>query len=104
MDIEKDTIKAVLSFNGTEKPSAVYLATHAQKGLLAFGIYGNDVCDADDTEILADVREKFLRFGRAAVSAERLFCSTALTEKYGLRFTLRQAHIPLPPVLRVLSA
>lgn len=73
MDMEKDTIKAVWGFNGTERPGAVYLAsvlaTHAQKGLPAFGIYGNDVCDADCTEIPADVREKLLRFGRAAVAA-----------------------------------
>ena len=73
MDMEKDTIKAVWGFNGTERPGAVYLAsvlaTHAQKGLPAFGIYGNDVCDADNTEIPADVREKLLRFGRAAVAA-----------------------------------
>ncbi len=72
MDMEKDTIKAVWGFNGTERPGAVYLAsvlaTHAQKGLPAFGIYGHDVQDADDTEIPADVREKLLRFGRAAVA------------------------------------
>ena len=40
MDMEKDTIKAVWGFNGTERPGAVYLAsvlaTHAQKGLPAF--------------------------------------------------------------------
>lgn len=41
----------------------------AQKGLPAFGIYGRDVQEADDTEIPADVREKLLRFGRAAVAA-----------------------------------
>ena len=73
MDMEKDTIKAVWGFNGTERPGAVYLAsvlaTHTQKGLPAFGIYGNDVCDADDTEIPEDVKEKLLRFGRAAVAA-----------------------------------
>lgn len=73
MDMEKDTIKAVWGFNGTERPGAVYLAsvlaTHAQKGLPAFGIYGHDVCDADDTEIPCDVKEKLLRFGRAAVAA-----------------------------------
>ncbi len=72
MDMEKDTIKAVWGFNGTERPGAVYLAsvlaTHAQKGLPAFGIYGRDVQDADDTTIPADVREKILRFGRAAVA------------------------------------
>ena len=73
MDMDKDTIKAVWGFNGTERPGAVYLAsvlaTHAQKGLPAFGIYGHDVCNADDTEIPADVKEKLLRFGRAAVAA-----------------------------------
>ena len=72
MDMEKDTIKAVWGFNGTERPGAVYLAsvlaTHAQKGLPAFGIYGHEVCDADDTSIPEDVKEKLLRFGRAAVA------------------------------------
>ncbi|MBR3504969.1 MAG: L-fucose isomerase [Clostridia bacterium] len=72
MDTERDTIKAVWGFNGTERPGAVYLAsvlaTHAQKGLPAFGIYGRDVQDADATEIPADVTEKLLRFGRAAVA------------------------------------
>ena len=67
------TIKAVWGFNGTERPEAVtsasVLATHAQKGLPAFGIYGHDVCEADDTEIPEDVKEKLLRFGRAAVAA-----------------------------------
>ena len=73
MDMEKDTIKAVWGFNGTERPGAVYLAsvlaTHAQKGLPAFGIYGKDVKDCDDIDIPEDVREKLLRFGRAAVAA-----------------------------------
>lgn len=73
MDMERDTIKAVWGFNGTERPGAVYLAsvlaTHSQKGLPAFGIYGHEVCDADDTEIPEDVKEKLLRFGRAAVAA-----------------------------------
>ena len=72
MDMDPNTIKAVWGFNGTERPGAVYLAsvlaTHAQKGLPAFGIYGHDVQPADATEIPADVREKLLRFGRAAVA------------------------------------
>ena len=70
MDMDPKTIKGVWGFNGMERPGAVYLAsvlaTHAQKGLPAFGIYGHDVQDADDTEIPEDVREKLLRFGRAA--------------------------------------
>ena len=72
MDMDPMTIKGVWGFNGTERPGAVYLAsvlaTHAQKGLPAFGIYGHDVCEADDTSIPDDVREKLLRFGRAAVA------------------------------------
>ena len=72
-DMEYDTIKAVWGFNGTERPGAVYLAsvlaTHAQKGLPAFGIYGHDVQNCDDTTIPEDVKEKLLRFGRAAVAA-----------------------------------
>ena len=73
MDMNPMTIKGVWGFNGTERPGAVYLAsvlaTHAQKGLPAFGIYGHDVQDANDTEIPEDVKEKLLRFGRAAVAA-----------------------------------
>lgn len=73
MDMDTKTIKGVWGFNGTERPGAVYLAsvlaTHAQKGLPAFGIYGHDVQDADDTDIPEDVQEKLLRFGRAAVAA-----------------------------------
>ena len=73
MDMDPSTIKGVWGFNGTERPGAVYLAAvlaaHAQKGLPAFGIYGHDVQDADDTSIPADVQEKLLRFARAAVAA-----------------------------------
>ncbi len=73
MDMDPKTIKAVWGFNGTERPGAVYLAAvlaaHAQKGLPAFGIYGHDVQDIDDTSIPADVSEKILRFARAAVAA-----------------------------------
>ena len=72
MDADPMTVKGVWGFNATERPGAVYLAsvlaTHAQKGLPAFGIYGKDVQDADDTEIPCDVKEKLLRFGRAAVA------------------------------------
>ena len=81
MDMDPNTIKAVWGFNGTERPGAVYLAsvlaTHAQKGLPAFGIYGHDVQEADDTSIPADVEEKLLRFGRAAVA-----CATMRGKSY----------------------
>ena len=72
MDMDKNTIKAVWGFNGTERPGAVYLAAclaaHAQKGLPAFGIYGKDVQDMTDTSIPEDVAEKLLRFARCAVA------------------------------------
>lgn len=72
MDMDPTTIKAVWGCNKTERPGAVYLAsvlaTHAQKGLPAFGIYGHDVQDIDDATIPEDVEEKLLRFGRAAVA------------------------------------
>ena len=74
MDMDPMTIKGVWGFNGTERPGAVYLAavlaSHAQKGLPAFGIYGHDVQNMDESDkIPEDVAEKLLRFGRAAVAA-----------------------------------
>ena len=72
MDMDPMTIKGVWGFNGTERPGAVYLASvlasHAQKGLPAFGIYGRDVQDADCKEIPEDVKEKIIRFAKAAVA------------------------------------
>lgn len=73
MDMNPMTIKAVWGFNGTERPGAVYLAAvlaaHSQKGLPAFGIYGREVRDANQTEITDDVAEKILAFARAALAA-----------------------------------
>ena len=72
MDMDPMTIKGVWGFNGTGRPGAVYLASvlasHAQKGLPAFGIYGHDVQDADCKEIPEDVKEKIIRFAKAAVA------------------------------------
>jgi len=72
IDMDPLTPKAVWGFNGTERPGAVYLASalaaYTQKGLPAFSIYGRDVQDAKDTAIPEDVKEKILRFARAAVS------------------------------------
>lgn len=73
MDMDPNTIKGVWGFNGTERPGAVYLAavlaSHAQKGLPAFGIYGHEVQDRDEVaDIPDDVKEKLLRFGRCAVA------------------------------------
>ena len=71
MDMDPHIPKAVWGFNGTERPGAVYLAAvlaaHNQKGLPAFGIYGRDVQDSDDTSVPDDVSEKILRFVRAGL-------------------------------------
>ena len=76
MDMDPTTIKGVWGLNATERPGAVYLAsvlaTHAQKGLPAFGMYGHEVQDADAEVIPDDVVEMLLRFGRAAVAVASL--------------------------------
>ncbi|MCL6661928.1 L-fucose isomerase [Paenibacillus polymyxa] len=76
MDMSPSTPTAIWGFNGTERPGAVYLAAvlsaHAQKGIPAFGIYGEDVQDGGDTTIPDDVREKLLRFSRAGLAAATL--------------------------------
>lgn len=72
MDMDPYTPKAIWGFNGTERPGAVYLAAtlaaHNQKGLPAFGIYGKDVQDMEDSSIPSDVQEKLLRFARAGLA------------------------------------
>ncbi len=72
MDMDTLTPKAIWGFNGTERPGAVYLAAvlaaHNQKGIPAFGIYGQNVQDSDDTEIPQDVKEKILRFVRSGIA------------------------------------
>ncbi|CAM4489312.1 L-fucose isomerase [Paenibacillus macerans] len=73
MDTDPLIPKAVWGFNGTGRPGAVYLAAvlsaHAQKGLPAFGIYGEDVQDEGDDRIPDDVQEKLLRFARGGLAA-----------------------------------
>lgn len=72
MDTNPYIPKAIWGFNGTERPGAVYLAAvlaaHTQKGLPAFGVYGQDVQEADDQSIPDDVKEKLLRFARAGLA------------------------------------
>ncbi|MFH0758214.1 MAG: L-fucose isomerase [Bacteroidota bacterium] len=72
IDMDPLLPKAIWGFNGTERPGAVYLAAalagHNQKGLPAFGIYGKDVQDSDDTELPEDVREKILTFVKAGLA------------------------------------
>lgn len=76
MDTDPLLPKAVWGFNGTERPGAVYLAAalagYAQKGLPAFGIYGRDVQDKNDTSIPEDVREKILRFVKAGLAVAQM--------------------------------
>ncbi|MDO4594370.1 MAG: L-fucose isomerase [Tissierellia bacterium] len=76
MDLDPNTIKAVWGFNGTERPGAVYLAAvmaaYAQRGLPAFSIYGHEVTDADDTNVPEDVKEKILRFAKAAIAVGQM--------------------------------
>ncbi len=72
IDMDPHLPKAIWGFNGTERPGAVYLAAalagHNQKGLPAFGIYGRDVQDANDSKIPDDVKEKILRFVAAGIA------------------------------------
>lgn len=72
IDMDPHMPKAIWGFNGTERPGAVYLAAamaaHAQLGLPAFSIYGEEVQDAADTSIPSDVQDKLLRFCRAGLS------------------------------------
>ena len=68
--------KAIWGFNGTERPGAVYLAAalagHNQKGVAAFGIYGQNVQDNTDTSIPTDVEEKILRFIKSGIAVARM--------------------------------
>lgn len=72
MDMDPSIPKAVWGFNGTERPGAVYLAAvlsgYAQKGLPAFGIYGEQVQDSGDTTVPEDVQAKLIAFARAGLA------------------------------------
>ncbi len=76
MDMIPFIPKAVWGFNGTERPGAVYLAAvlaaHAQKGVPAFGIYGRDVQDANDTSIPDDVQKMLLTFAKAGLAVAQM--------------------------------
>ena len=73
MDLDPQIPKAVWGFNGTERPGAVYLACmlagYAQRGMPAYGIYGREVQNRDESDkIPADVAEKILRFAKAGLA------------------------------------
>lgn len=86
MDSDPLIPKAIWGFNGSERPGAVYLAAalagYTQKGLPTFSIYGRDVQDADDTSIPQDVKEKILRFVKAALAACQMKGKTYLSLGY----------------------
>ncbi|MFX3634346.1 MAG: L-fucose isomerase [Candidatus Pristimantibacillus sp.] len=71
MDMNGSIPNAVWGFNGTERPGAVYLAAvlsgYAQKGIPAFGIYGEDVQEAGDTSIPDGVKHKILSFANSGL-------------------------------------
>ena len=74
MDMDPQTIKAVWGFNGTgasgRRISGICAGNPCAEGDCRLSAFtGHDVCEADDTSIPEDVREKLLRFGRAAVAA-----------------------------------
>lgn len=76
LDFNPSYPHAVWGFNGTERPGAVMLAAalsaYAQFGIPAFGIYGKEVLDADDTHIPSDVATKILTFARAALAVAQM--------------------------------
>jgi L-fucose/D-arabinose isomerase len=86
MDTDPMVPKAIWGFNGTERPGAVYLASalagYAQAGLPAFSIYGKDVQDAGDNLVPSDVREKILRFVKAALASAQMRGKTYLSVGY----------------------
>jgi L-fucose isomerase len=76
MDTDPMIPKAIWGFNGAERPGAVYLAAalagYSQKGLPAFGIYGRDVQDANDSSIPEDVKKKLLYFAKAGLAISEM--------------------------------
>src|SRR5690625_226605 len=76
MDLDNRIPHAVWGFNGTERPGAVYLAAviaaFAQKGIPAFGIYGEHIQEADDEEIPEDVVEKLIQFTKSGLAMAQM--------------------------------
>jgi len=91
------------------------MSAHAQRGLPAYAIYGHDVQDAGDTTVPGDVREKILRFARAAMAVGQMknkayvgigsvsmgiagsFCDPAFFQKY---LGIRAEWVDMTEVLR----
>lgn len=76
MDMDPHRLHAIWGLNATERPGAVTLAAnlsaYAQYGIPAFGIYGEQVQDGDDSEIPQEVKDRILQFARAAVAVGQM--------------------------------
>ncbi|TRY20193.1 L-fucose isomerase [Tessaracoccus rhinocerotis] len=76
IDLDRNMPHAIWGFNGSERPGAVYLAAalagHAQLGIPAFGIYGEEVQDADDDTIPDDVRQRLLDYATAGLAVAQM--------------------------------
>lgn len=72
IDMDRTMPHAIWGFNGSERPGAVYLAAalagHAQLGIPAFGIYGEEVQDADDDSIPDAVRQRLLDYAQTGLA------------------------------------
>jgi len=72
MDMHPTRLKAVWSFNGTDRLGAIYhaalLAIHAQKSLPSLSIYGKDVQDSGYSLIPSDVAQKLIQFAKEGKS------------------------------------
>ena len=76
IDMDRTMPHAIWGFNGSERPGAVYLAAalagHAQLGIPAFGIYGEEVQDADDDSIPDAVRQRLLDYATAGLAVAQM--------------------------------
>ena len=76
VDMDRNMPHAIWGFNGSERPGAVYLAAalagHAQLGIPAFGIYGENVLDADDETIPEAEKDRLLAYARAGLAVAQM--------------------------------
>ncbi|GAA3863176.1 L-fucose isomerase [Tessaracoccus defluvii] len=76
VDMDRNMPHAIWGFNGSERPGAVYLAAalagHAQLGIPAFGIYGENVLDADDESIPEAEKDRLLAYARAGLAVAQM--------------------------------
>src|SRR5699024_4185209 len=72
MELDNRITHAVCGFKGIKRPGAVYLAevlaAFVQKGIPAFGIYGEHVQEVDEEEIDEEVVNKLLKITKSGLS------------------------------------